>query len=119
MSAASVTPVLTVSEQRSAARQLTVAMLALGLLTLGLLWTFLAPAQTGVGQLLLGAAALLVADLGNDGEVGPVGVVVDQLQRDRGRRRRGAVLAGEDEVFADASEVEVGIAEGMQVAGAA
>ena len=48
-------------EQRTAARQLTVAMVALGLFALGLLWTWLAPQQSGVGQLLLGAAALLVA----------------------------------------------------------
>lgn len=53
--------VLTRDEQRSAARQLTIAMLALGLLLLGLMWTWIAPAQAGVGQLLLGAAAVLVA----------------------------------------------------------
>ena len=52
---------LTANEQQQAARQLTLAMMALGLLALGLLWTFIAPAQTGVGQLLLGAAALMVA----------------------------------------------------------
>ncbi|MGV8916856.1 MAG: cation-translocating P-type ATPase [Pseudomonas sp.] len=52
---------LTGSEQRSAARQLTLAMLALGLLALGLVWRFLAPGQTGVSQLLLGFASLLVA----------------------------------------------------------
>ncbi|MFS2156228.1 cation-translocating P-type ATPase [Pseudomonas sp. Pseusp122] len=49
------------SEQRSAARQLTLAMLALGLLALGVVWRLLAPEQTGVSQLLLGAASLLVA----------------------------------------------------------
>ncbi|MFJ4144174.1 heavy metal translocating P-type ATPase [Pseudomonas sp. NPDC089734] len=49
------------AEQRSAARQLTLAMLALGLLGLGLLWRVIAPEQTGVTQLLLGAASLLVA----------------------------------------------------------
>ncbi len=53
--------VLTAEERRSAARQLSVAMTALGLLGLGLGWTWVAPAQAGVGQLLLGAAALLVA----------------------------------------------------------
>ena len=52
---------LSSAEQRSAARQLTLAMLALGLLALGLVWRFLAPQQTGVSQLLLGAASLLVA----------------------------------------------------------
>ena len=52
---------LTGSEQRSAARQLTLAMLALGLLGLGLVWRFVAPEQTGVSQVLLGVASLLVA----------------------------------------------------------
>ena len=52
---------LSSAEQRSAARQLTLAMLALGLLALGLVWRFFAPEQTGVSQLLLGAASLLVA----------------------------------------------------------
>jgi Cd2+/Zn2+-exporting ATPase len=55
------TNLLTRAEQRSAARQLTLAMLALGFLCLGFVWTLLAPGQTGVGQLLIGAAALLVA----------------------------------------------------------
>ena len=49
------------AEQRSAARQLTLAMLALGLLGLGLVWRWLMPAQIGVSQLLLGFASLLVA----------------------------------------------------------
>ena len=52
---------LTSAEQRSAARQLTLAMLALGLLGLGLVWRWLMPAQIGVSQLLLGVASLLVA----------------------------------------------------------
>ena len=52
---------LTSAEQRSAARQLTLAMLALGLLGLGLVWRWLAPDQSGVSQLLLGVASLLVA----------------------------------------------------------
>ena len=52
---------LTSAEQRSAARQLTLAMLALGLLVLGLVWRWLAPDQNGVSQLLLGVASLLVA----------------------------------------------------------
>ena len=54
-------PMLTSAEQRSAARQLTLAMLALGLLVLGLAWRWLAPDQSGVSQLLLGVASLLVA----------------------------------------------------------
>ena len=48
-------------EQRAAARQLSLAMLALGLLLLGLLWRWLAPQQEGVAQMLLGVASLLVA----------------------------------------------------------
>ena len=54
-------PILSVDEQRSAALQLTLAMFALGLLSLGLLWRWLLPTQSGVSELLLGAAALLVA----------------------------------------------------------
>ncbi|HWT70066.1 MAG TPA: heavy metal translocating P-type ATPase [Pseudomonas sp.] len=52
---------LSSAEQRSAARQLTLAMLALGLLALGLVWRWLAPEQSGVSQLLLGFASVLVA----------------------------------------------------------
>jgi Cd2+/Zn2+-exporting ATPase len=52
---------LSSAEQRRAARQLTLAMLALGLLALGLIWRWLAPEQTGVSQMLLGVASLLVA----------------------------------------------------------
>ena len=52
---------LSSAEQSRAARQLTLAMLALGLLGLGLLWRWMLPEQTGVSQLLLGFASLLVA----------------------------------------------------------
>ena len=52
---------LTGAEQRSAARQLTLAMLARGLVGLGLIWRWLMPAQIGVSQLLLGFASVLVA----------------------------------------------------------
>jgi Cd2+/Zn2+-exporting ATPase len=52
---------LSSAEQRRAARQLTLAMLALGLLGLGLIWRWRVPEQTGVSQLLLGFASLLVA----------------------------------------------------------
>jgi heavy metal translocating P-type ATPase len=52
---------LSSAEQRRAARQLTLAMLALGLLGLGLIWRWLVPEQTGASQLLLGFASLLVA----------------------------------------------------------
>jgi Cd2+/Zn2+-exporting ATPase len=48
-------------ERRSAARQLSIAMVALGLLGLGLLWRWQDPLQDGVAQLLFGAASLLVA----------------------------------------------------------
>ncbi|MBC8995576.1 cadmium-translocating P-type ATPase [Pseudomonas sp. N40(2020)] len=62
MSATTPAPsLLSSAEQRRAARQLTLAMLALGLLGLGLIWRWLAPEQTGVSQLLLGFASLLVA----------------------------------------------------------
>jgi len=52
---------LSQAERRTAARQLIMAMLALGLLGLGLVWRWLAPTQEGVSQLLLGGASLLVA----------------------------------------------------------
>ncbi len=52
---------LTRAERLSVARQLSLAMIASGLLILGLLWRGYAPEQQGVGQLLLGSAALLVA----------------------------------------------------------
>lgn len=58
---AAATSLLSDDEQQGAARQLTVAMLAMGLLLLGLIWRWWLPGQTGVSQLLLGAAALLVA----------------------------------------------------------
>ncbi|MGF6089775.1 cation-translocating P-type ATPase [Pseudomonas sp. 18173] len=58
---AAIPSLLSSAEQRRAARQLTLAMLALGLLALGLIWRWLAPEQTGVSQLLLGFASLLVA----------------------------------------------------------
>ncbi|MBC3363542.1 heavy metal translocating P-type ATPase [Pseudomonas sp. SWRI154] len=54
-------PMLSSAEQRTAARQLTLAMLALGLLALGLAWRGWSPEQSGVSQLLLGFASLLVA----------------------------------------------------------
>ncbi len=57
----SAVPMLSSTEQRIAARQLTLAMLALGLLALGLAWRGWSPEQSGVSQLLLGFASLLVA----------------------------------------------------------
>ncbi|MGA5587992.1 cation-translocating P-type ATPase [Pseudomonas siliginis] len=62
MTATTVAPsLLSSAEQRRAARQLTLAMLALGLLGLGLVWRWTLPEQIGVSQLLLGFASLLVA----------------------------------------------------------
>lgn len=52
---------LTRAERRTAARQLTLAMVALGLLGLALAWRLGAPEQPGISQLLLGAASVLVA----------------------------------------------------------
>ena len=52
---------LSQAERRTAGRQLILAMLALGLLGLGLVWRWLAPTQEGVSQMLLGVASLLVA----------------------------------------------------------
>ncbi|UFH49274.1 heavy metal translocating P-type ATPase [Pseudomonas sp. KNUC1026] len=54
-------PLLSQGEQRRAARQLTLAMLALGLLLLGLGWRAWAADQAQVGDCLLGLASLLVA----------------------------------------------------------
>lgn len=53
--------ILTGDEKRLAARQLLLAMMAGGLLLLGLAWRWWAPEQDSIGQLLLGAASLLVA----------------------------------------------------------
>jgi len=61
MTATTATPsLLSSAEQRRAARQLTLAMLALGLLGLGLIWRWWLPEQSGVSQLLLGIASLMV-----------------------------------------------------------
>ncbi|WP_417436829.1 heavy metal translocating P-type ATPase [Idiomarina abyssalis] len=48
-------------EKKAAAKQLTLAMVALGLLALGLVWHWLFPSQQSVSQLLLGLASVLVA----------------------------------------------------------
>jgi Zn2+/Cd2+-exporting ATPase len=52
---------LTQEEKRGAGNQLALAMLALGLLVLALIWMWLAPDQIGTRQLILAGAALLVA----------------------------------------------------------
>ncbi|MBJ7553540.1 heavy metal translocating P-type ATPase [Marinomonas spartinae] len=49
------------SEQKAAAKQLTLAMVSLGLLALGLAWHWLFPLQQSVSQMLLGIASILVA----------------------------------------------------------
>lgn len=52
---------LTANEKQSAAAQLILAMIALCLLVLGIGWRWLFPDETGVSQLLLAAASLIVA----------------------------------------------------------
>lgn len=52
---------LTAKERKSAAVQLSVAMTALCLLVLGIAWPLFSPARTGVSQLLLAGASLIVA----------------------------------------------------------
>ncbi|AZS52232.1 cadmium-translocating P-type ATPase [Entomomonas moraniae] len=52
---------LTQEEQRKASRQLVLAMMAIGLLALGLYWRWFMPEGNGVSQLLFGASSLLVA----------------------------------------------------------
>jgi Zn2+/Cd2+-exporting ATPase len=53
--------VLSVDERQEAAQLLTLAMIALGLFALGLIWKFTNPASVSVSELLLGAASLMVA----------------------------------------------------------
>lgn len=52
---------LTRQEQKHITRQLLLALVASGALILGLLWRWLAPQQVAVGDLLMGAASLVVA----------------------------------------------------------
>jgi len=52
---------LSANERQEAAQLLTLAMIALGLFVLGLIWKFTNPASEAVSQLLLGAASLIVA----------------------------------------------------------
>jgi hypothetical protein len=68
---------------------------------------------------LLETAALLVRELVDDLQVGCRRVGRDQLQRDRRRGRRDAVLAGEHQVLLGSSEIQVRVAEGMKITGAA
>lgn len=52
---------LTAHEKQAAAVQLTLAMIALSLLILGIVWRWFAPDEEGVSQLLLAGASLIVA----------------------------------------------------------
>jgi heavy metal translocating P-type ATPase len=53
--------VLSRDEKRSAARQLILAIMASGILVLGVLWYWSFPDQNGIAKLLLGTASVLVA----------------------------------------------------------
>ena len=53
--------VLSVQERREAAQLLTLAMIALGFFSLGLIWKFTNPGGAAISDLLLGAASLIVA----------------------------------------------------------
>ncbi|WP_392566633.1 cation-translocating P-type ATPase [Utexia brackfieldae] len=52
---------LTQAEQRKASRQLVLAMLAIGILVLGLYWRWFMPQGDGIAQLLFGFSSILVA----------------------------------------------------------
>ena len=53
--------VLSAGERREAAQLLTLALIALGLFALGLIWKFASSSATAVSDLLLGSASLIVA----------------------------------------------------------
>ena len=68
-------------------------------------------------DLIVQVASWLVGKrVGDHFQVGALGVRVNQLQSDGWHGRRGAVFAGQQQVIAGTSEVEVGITEGMDVA---
>ena len=52
---------LTANEKQSAGFQLVLAMIAIGLLALGLGWRWFSPDEAGIGQLLFAAASIIVA----------------------------------------------------------
>jgi heavy metal translocating P-type ATPase len=55
------TDMLTASEKQSAGFQLILAMIAIGLLGLGLGWRWVSPDEAGIGQLLFAASSIIVA----------------------------------------------------------
>ncbi|WFS04509.1 heavy metal translocating P-type ATPase [Rhizobium tumorigenes] len=55
------TGLLTANEKKSAGFQLLLAMVAVGLLVLGLGWRWLLPDEAGIGQLLFAAASIIVS----------------------------------------------------------
>lgn len=55
------TDMLTVAEKKSAGFQLILAMVAIGLLALGLVWRWVSPDEPGIGQLLFAASSIIVA----------------------------------------------------------
>ena len=65
------------------------------------------------------AGSRWVVKVGDHFQVGVVVVAGHQLERDRRYRRGGAVFTGQEQMLVGVSEVEVGIAEGMDVAGPA
>jgi hypothetical protein len=60
-----------------------------------------------------------VLELGDDLQVGRLGVSRDQFQMDRRPCWRRAVLAGKHQVFPDSPEIQGRVAEGMNIPGAA
>ena len=77
------------------------------------------PPARSVEHLLLETASASVLGLGDDLQVGRLRVGRDQFQVDRRRRRRGPVLALEHQAVPGAPQIEVRVAEGVDVTGAA
>ena len=76
-----------------------------------------------VGQerqdLLREAGGLVVVGFGDDFQMGRLGVGRHQFQVHRRRSGCGPVFAGQEQAILRAFQVEVGVAEGVQIAGAA
>lgn len=70
-------------------------------------------------QVLLETASVLVAQLSDDFEMGRFHIARDQFENHRWRSRRCAVLVREHQAFLGSPQVEVRVAEGMEVTGAA
>jgi len=86
--------------------------------------TKLCPCQHGIlgkkfEHLLLETVLPIGVNHPDDLQVGCLGIGRDQLQRNRRRSRRCAVLAGEHQTIPGTPQVEVRVAEGVQVAGTA